>query len=124
MNYKEMMIFEKAIHAFFLKLVRKEEVEVSYVDYTGRNVRYDCAFTGYETNDRGGLFGIHYIKQKHQFFFGTLMPQIDDSLVGLSPAQELKIPSKLKAALYKVAISTRPMIIKKDKRNRTDVNMI
>ncbi|MDE3213984.1 MAG: hypothetical protein KGM98_12175 [Bacteroidota bacterium] len=109
MNYKEIIFFEKIFTNFLAKSSRQKHWKIQYYQLKGTRTTYDCAFIGYETSQLG-KHGIHYCLQNHQFYYGTRKNSTESTLIKLTPAQEFKIPTDIKQALFR-AISSKKAIL-------------
>lgn len=99
MDYKELQMFQKAIHDFLLKLRRKKQINVKYYFLKSRIMDYDFSFVGYST--KYGTHGIHYCRQKNCYYFGSHNREIKSTLQIIPLGIAYNIPSELKDAFLK-----------------------
>jgi hypothetical protein len=101
MNYKELQNLEDAYYVFLKNLKRKRLIRVEYHTAVGSRGRYDIAFIGYET-EKGGLHGIHYIKQLYSYYFGTRGKGGDSWKNVLTGGQLFDLPQIIKDGIQEV----------------------
>jgi hypothetical protein len=112
MNYIEIKMAEEAFEKFLTRQNCKTLIKVQYYHRLNQLSELDCAFIGYET-DKGGFHGVHYIKQRDSYYFGTRNKGTRENPTGLNFSQIAKIPMPLKMALANVSKAKKGMIMKK-----------
>lgn len=109
-----MMSIEKAFKAFLTKQARKTEVKIQCYILKGRISNFRFSFIGYKTANPG-LHGIHYSKDKNQFYFGTRYQNGDSNLTAIPDGDALKIPSIYRDGFLFVVTEKKHRIIKNSK---------
>ena len=121
MNYREIIMFEKAVTEFVKKQKRQPVIIAKYYEVQGKNGKYDYAFIGHKT-EKEGRFGIHFRKQGQLYSFGTKIKGGKSAIWTLTESQIRKLSTRLKEAFMEAVEYKMNMSFNVENAMKNDLN--